>query len=71
MCSSPPVAAQPKTKPHQGAHPQRKSFEQYQQDLEDKIYAFMGELGEKHIENIKESDNVSRLGCSRATSPTA
>lgn len=27
-----------------------KGFEQYQQDLEDKIYAFLGELGEKHVD---------------------
>lgn len=40
-------------------------FEQYQQDLEDKIFAFLGELGEKNVissddleNNAEESDKM-------------
>ena len=33
-------------------------FEQYQQDLEDKIYAFLGELGEKNATNAEDGENV-------------
>ena len=51
-----------KTKVETPPQPQRLStktkanFEQYQQDLEDKIYAFLGELGEK---NALTSEDVN------------
>lgn len=33
-------------------------FEQYQQDLEDKIFAFLGELGEKNVISSDDLENV-------------
>lgn len=50
-----PEVIKPKPDPSKNQIKPKGGFEQYQQDLEDKIFAFLGELGEK---NVVSSDDV-------------
>lgn len=65
-----PEVTKPKPDPSKNQIKSKGGFEQYQQDLEDKIFAYLGELGEKNIVSSDDVDNVACLKLRMLRNPT-